>query len=335
MLETHKASRFLRRAATVAALTATALSAAVGTAAADTATATSLSIRSSHSLINPGQSNSISGTLLDSSNQSLANETVQLQSHLPSQDWTVAAEKATNSNGFVAFTVSPRRTTLYQLVFRASGNYARSHSGVVTLQVRRAASLSIRLFRSSINPGGTDAISGVLKAGGSTLADKTVLLQSRGHSSDSWSTQASKQTGSHGYVRFLVSPSATRQYRMVFRTTQNIYRAVSAVVTVIVRKPSSLSIRSAADTVAQGQSDTISGVLLGAGQPLADRTVVLYERQAGTSSWTAEATQQTTSNGGISFTVTPPNAKEQYMLVFHTHPYYLPCHSGVVTVSVS
>jgi 5-hydroxyisourate hydrolase-like protein (transthyretin family) len=298
-------------------------------------TPTSLSIRSSKSLIDPGQSDSISGTLLNNSNAPLAGQSVQLQSHAPGKAWSIAVTKTTDGNGFVAFTVSPRHTTLYMLVFRATNDFSRSHSGVVTLRVRRAASLSIRIFRSSINPGGTDAITGVLRVGSTTLGNRTVLLQSRPGSNHDWQTVQSKQTGAHGFVRFLVSPKVTKQYRLVFRTTQNFYRAISAVVTVIVRKPSSLSIRSAHDTLSQGQSDTISGVLLGAGHPLADRTVVLYERKAGARAWAAEATQQTGSNGGVSFTVTPPNPKEQYMLVFHTHPYYLPCHSGVVTVSVS
>ena len=75
-------------------------------------------------------------------------------------------------------------------MFRGDANDARSRSGIVTLKVRpdtrRSTSLSIRISRVAVDPGGTAVVSGVLLGGGHPLADRRVILQRRPAGDASW-----------------------------------------------------------------------------------------------------------------------------------------------------
>src|SRR4051794_36755964 len=166
---------FLRRAATVTALAGLGLSGA-GIAAAATPTHTSLSIRSVKAAIDAGGHDTIAGVLL-AAGHPLAGAAVVLRAKpAGASSFHDAATHTSGAKGAVAFVVSPARTTAYELVSRGDASDARSGSGIVPLKVRpdprRSTSLSIRISRVAVDPGGTAVVSGVLLGAGHPLADR-------------------------------------------------------------------------------------------------------------------------------------------------------------------
>ena len=125
----------LTRAAAITAIATTSALAVTGTAdAASAASRTSLSIRASASTIKPGKSAVVSGVLKQGT-KDLAGEVVFLDGAAPGKKFVVVATSVTNKNGAVAFTVRPRTTQRYDLVFKGTSKLAASHSGVVTIKV--------------------------------------------------------------------------------------------------------------------------------------------------------------------------------------------------------
>ena len=123
------------RAAAITAIAATSALAVTGTAdAASTLSRTSLSIRASTSTIKPGKTAVVSG-VLKQGNTDLAHEVVYLDHAAPGKKFAVAGESVTNKKGAVAFTVRPKSTERYELVFKGTSKLAASHSGIVTIKV--------------------------------------------------------------------------------------------------------------------------------------------------------------------------------------------------------
>lgn len=88
--------------------------------------ATSLSIRA--------DAGTVRGTLFGPRNNTLADQTVTLQSSPAGAGaWTDVTAARTNSNGGVAFNVTPTTATDYRLAFAATPRYQACQSGVVTL----------------------------------------------------------------------------------------------------------------------------------------------------------------------------------------------------------
>ncbi|MDT7548822.1 MAG: hypothetical protein QOE84_1216 [Actinomycetota bacterium] len=323
-------AKTLCRTAAVVAVAGVMLTGAATAASATDKAATSLSIR----LVNAQNSSTISGSLHQGS-APVQGAVVSLAAEpAGATRFTVVRSDHTGQNGGVAFSVSPAKTTRYRLVFSGDASRLASHSGVVSVRGdgRMASSLSIRSALSSINPGGKDNISGVLRGNGHVLAGRHVDLVAG--SPGSWRTLGTKTTGQHGWVGFTVSPAATQHYMLVFRGGSSFRPSRSGIVTVIVRKATSLSIRSGASSVAPGGSTTISGVLLSEGNAVAGRTVSLLSRPASGGDWAVVQTATTGDHGGVDFTVSP-TSKTQYELHFATTPRFLRSTSGVVTVDVA
>jgi len=125
----------LTRAAAITAIAATSALAVTGTAdAASTPSRTSLSIRASASTIKPGKTAVVSG-VLKQGNSNLAREVVYLDGAAPGKKFVVVGKSVTSKKGAVAFTVRPKSTERYELVFKGTSKLAASHSGVVTIKV--------------------------------------------------------------------------------------------------------------------------------------------------------------------------------------------------------
>ena len=168
------------------------------------------------------------------------------------------------------------------------------------------------------------------------MAGRTVTLLSRPRAHRRFTKVASATTASDGTVTFSVTPQHSTRYVLVSPHSYLLTASRSPGLTVLVKLPSSLSIRAVKDTVASGESDTIGGTLLGqGGSALGGRTVTLVSRPAGTSdAFTAVSSATTNDKGFVAFNVTPAAATD-YELVFGGGSRYDGCHSGVVTVAVS
>ena len=104
-----------------------------------------------------------------------------------------------------------------------------------TAATRAHTSLSIRLANPSINPGGSDAISGSLRGGGTALPGRRVMLQDRPTGTTTWTTVATHRTNYKGAVSFIEpAPTASEDYQLVFLGGPLFQGCQSGVVTVTV-----------------------------------------------------------------------------------------------------
>jgi hypothetical protein len=326
----------LRTAAmTVLAVAAFSGAALSGTAAASPPTPkshTSLSIRTIRGAINPGGGDIVKGQLQSFDGHNAGRRVVLLARPAGTPGWTKAKRHRTRAHGQVAFQVTPATTTLYQLAFYGNKKQQASRSGVVRVRVLDTTSLVISVGSGSIDPGESDSVNGVLSLDGTPLVGDTVkLFGATRHQKLSY--MASAITGNDGSVSFAVTPVVTSHYVLVFKKTDTNAGARSAVTTIHVRQPSSLSIR--ARHARQSGMELISGDLRGGGRGLGHRKVTLQDRPSGTSTWTTVGSKLTHRNGGIGFVVPNANVSEDYQLVFAGGPLYDGCQSGVVTVTVA
>jgi hypothetical protein len=199
---------------------------------------------------------------------------------------------------------------------------------------RAHTSLSIRVVRHVINPGGTDIVIGALAARRHHVAHRAVYLESKTEDASAWTKQARHLTGRHGRVAFKVAPTVTTRYRLAFLGNGFQRPSVSGVVAVRVRThASSLAISQDAVSIEPGASDGIHGLLTLNGAPLGNAAVELHSRAVNQLRFHLAGTATTASDGTVSFTVTPA-VNTHYLLVFRRTDAAPPARSSVVTVHV-
>lgn len=76
-----------------------------------------------------------------------------------------------------------------------------------------------------------DALTGVLSADHKGVAGATITLDSRTGKKPRWTAVAESTTGSNGSITFIVMPSATTQYKLVFAGTSAYAASHSNVIT--------------------------------------------------------------------------------------------------------
>ncbi len=329
----------LTRAIAGAAVAATALLSVAGAASAAThssaKTPTTLSISESKTTINPGQPDRISGALLTGT-KPVAGKVVYLYDYSTSaKKWVSVAGEYTSSAGRVAFIVTPKRTTNYELVFHGTSTLAASHSGGATvLVVRESTTLSADEAAAVIQPGQPDVISGVLLSGTTPVGNETIRLYRYSTSAHKWYLKGAAVTGSAGTVAFTVTPGSTAYFQLVFDGTSTHGPSHSGVVTVVVTKlPTTLSIQEATTAIVSGHSDVISGQLLTGPTPVAQQDVSLYRYNSSDKKWLPVQVAATGSDGKVAFTV-EPHSTADYELQFHGTATLYSSDSGTAVVTV-
>jgi hypothetical protein len=308
--------------------------AAAGTAEARTAARahTSLSIRLATPSINPGGSDMITGSLRATFGVVVDRRIALLSKTPDATSWTKVTTRWTGPRGHISFEVTPSSTTRYRMAFKGDAVQRPCVSGVVEVRVRNTTSLTIALGTASIQPGGSDTVTGVLSLNGTPLVGETVHLRGR-RLGQTFAEVGSATTAADGTVSFTVTPPATTQYVLVFAKTAAYAGARSAIATVHVLRPTSLSIRAVHRALTD--AEVISGSLRGAGMGIPHRRVMLQDRPTGTTTWTTVATHRTNYKGAVSFVEPAPSSSEDYQLVFAGGPIFDGCQSGVVTVTVA
>ncbi len=228
----------IARAAAGAAVAAATVLALAGPASAATATPlvhTTLSIVESKNVIKAGGTDRISGRLA-AKGVGLPGRTVYLD-RVSGGTHVAVQSGLTGPAGGVAFTVSPGVTARYELVFLGGPVYGPTHSGIVTVRVilppppLAHTTLSIVESKNVIKAGGTDRISGRLAIrGGAGLAGQTVYLD-RVSGGTLFAVQVGT-TGPAGGVAFIVSPTVTARYELVYKGSAAYYPTHSGIVTV-------------------------------------------------------------------------------------------------------
>jgi len=245
--------------------------------------------------------------------------------------WNKVADGTTKRHGYVFFTVTPASTTRYEVAFPRTPRLRASHSRPITIFVGQPSDVTASATSSSINPGETDTINAVLTSNGTPLQGQTLVLRARPNGHRRGHQVATATTDSNGAAAFPVSPARTTHYRVVFRGANGDNPAVSNPVRVIVRRPTSLSIRE--KSLSNGNT-VVSGVLLAPRHPLAHRLVSLMAAPAGTATWTTVDTKRTGQHGYVRFVVDPTSSTD-YKLVFAQTAWFQACESGVVTVTTA
>jgi 5-hydroxyisourate hydrolase-like protein (transthyretin family) len=213
------------------AVAATAILTVAGTAGASTTTKapTTLSITIAKGTIIVGQKDTVGGTLA-SAGSPVAGRIIELEQWAPkAAKWHAFEEKVTGSKGRVSFTVAPASSTLYRLFFAGGPNYKASVSAAgLVLVVKVKTVLSIAQSPNASKH--TDTISGQLTtASGKDVGGQFVWLAKIVNSKPQ--LLRAFKTGKFGKVSFVVNPSATTTYELVFRGTKVLARSVSGTVT--------------------------------------------------------------------------------------------------------
>jgi hypothetical protein len=181
--------------------------------------------------INPGDSDTVNGTLTGSGTP-IAGGSVILKSRTNSQkDYHQAAAGTTGTDGTVSFTVTPTVTTHYRLVFRKTATNPGAVSNTSTVHVDQPSALSIG---ANENRKKTQVvITGRLHAGSLGLGGRTLALQSSTAASPTFTTIATQKTNGHGAVTFKrAAPSASTTYQLVWAGGPNYAGSTSAGVTI-------------------------------------------------------------------------------------------------------
>lgn len=206
----------------------------------------------------------------------------------------------------------------------------------IVQQAPAVGSISIRAVRSVVRPGHQVTIGGTLAAPNTSVAGKTITLESMARGASTWSMAATTTTADSGWTSAKVAIAQPTRFRWVFAGDSSITAATSGVVQVhtsrravdLKRFPSSLSIRLRNPQHAGGRT-TVVGSLRGHGAPLAHEQVLLMIRRADAPWWAVAQVRRTSWNGHVRFVVDPP-AGASYRLAFLGDQRFLPTESGVV-----
>jgi hypothetical protein len=234
--------KFLTRAVAGTAIAATAALTATGVASAATSgtaakAPTTLSIVTAKAEIVVGHKDLITGTLLTGT-KPVVRQVVRLYRYSPAaKKWILNEADVTGKYGHVFFTVRPKVTSTYELVFLGSPRFARSHSGpatIVVLPARAATTLSIATSASTITAGQKDLITGTLLTGTKPVFRQVVRLYRYSTTAKKWVLAQADVTGKLGHVFYTVKPAATTGYELVFLGSAHLLPSHSDVATITV-----------------------------------------------------------------------------------------------------
>jgi hypothetical protein len=308
----------LRRTATAAAVV-TATAALVvpalyaGPASATGRASTSLSIRAVHPAVKPGASDTVTGALGVAGGATAAGRTVTLEARpMGATGFTPVGDAVARDHGGLTEQVTPDVTTRYRWHYAGDTDARPSTSGIATVRVRTpqhpghriSTSLSIRAIHHVAKRDGIDVVRGRLRAERVSLPHRRVILVSRTADATSWTFVGAHRTRHLGVVAFKVEPAAKTSYRLVFLGTPLLRPARSAVVRVVSRPDVSIAVTP--KRINRGDTATVSGTVTDDGTPVADGTVKLLARKAGsTHGLHLVGTGTTADDGTVSFTDTP------------------------------
>jgi hypothetical protein len=173
-----------------------------------------VTIAAAPTVINPGESTTVSGTATTWDGTPVAGAPVQLLARrVGSRDrLEVVGTGTTGLDGSVAITHSPLRSQYYRLRVLHTEGVPAGISPRVRVDVRAATSLSIR-GRATVDD---YAVSGVLRGGGGVLPHRLVTLMALAPGGSEWVAADSARTGVRGQVKFRQPLAAGTSYRLSF-----------------------------------------------------------------------------------------------------------------------
>ncbi len=174
----------------------------------------------------------------------------------------------------------------------------------------------------------------VHQASGAGAGGREVTLAARPPGLTTWHRVGAARTGSDGLVRFTLSPTASRQYAVLWPGDEELRESLSSPLLVDVQRPTALRI-SAARKAAAGSTTTVSGrLVVGSGAGLGGRRTTLVSRRAGTTSWTRIGAASTAGDGLVVYRVVLRRTTE-FRVQFDGTTSLVPSTSAVARVPVA
>jgi hypothetical protein len=233
----------LTRAIVGTAIAAASVLTVVGTASAATSTTpvkapTTLTLVAAKAKITVGQKDVLTGTLLTGT-KPVVRQVVRLYRYdVKAKKWILTEADVTGKLGHVFFTVRPKFTSTYELVFRGSPRFAASRSNKATVVVRPVfkapTSLSLVPAEGTITAGQKDVLTGTLLTGTKPVFRQVVRLYRFNATAKKWVLVEADVTGKLGHVFYTVKPAATTSYDLVFLGSAHLRASRSPVVTITV-----------------------------------------------------------------------------------------------------
>lgn len=172
-----------------------------------------VSISAVPGIVDPGATSTVSG-VVTASGAAVPGATVRLLARTvrDGATWSTEQTATTATDGTVAFTVAPQRSTAYRLRVVHSPGVRAGASDVARVLVRASSSLSIR-GRAAVQG---YVVEGQLRAAGATRPGRLVGLQALAPGSSAWTPVAVGTTNDRGRVRFLQEHVPGTQYRLAY-----------------------------------------------------------------------------------------------------------------------
>jgi hypothetical protein len=205
----------------------------------------------------------------------------------------------------------------------------------------RATSISIRTLRASVQPGGTDSITGDLAVAGGSASGRLVSLEAHTPGAPGYTPVGDVTAGPNGGISLAVTPDVTTLYRWHYDGATDARPSNSGVVRLAVtetqhhahRLGTTLSIRATKRTISRTGVATVRGHLRSGSTGLPNRQVFLLARRAGQSGWHFVRSDRTAARGVFSLRVTPRQTTA-YRMLYLGSQVFRPSHSGTVKVHV-
>jgi 5-hydroxyisourate hydrolase-like protein (transthyretin family) len=284
----------------------------------------------------------IDGTLNATSNSinPISGATVTLQSSTDDATWTNVATNVTNATGGYQFSINESTSGTYYYRTTYAGNALENNatSPAVTVQVTQVTTqLSIAANVTAVETNQNFTISGTLNTTSGTSPGPGFSITLQKNVSGTWNNVATNVTNATGGYQFSIneSTSGTYYYRTTFAGSGTILSpATSAVVTVQVVIPTTLTAVANVTAVETNQNFTINGTLNTTLGPIAGATITLQKNVSG--NWMNVATNVTDTNGAYSFSTSEPViGTYNYQTTYAGHALESNATSAVVTVLVN
>jgi hypothetical protein len=286
---------------------------------------TTLSVRALHRVVGPDGFATVRGRLR-SGRTGLPNRQVQLLAHRVGEgEWHFVTAQPTGGRGAISFRVSPDQPTRYRMQFLGSQVFRPTHSGVVTIAVRTAVSISA--VPGSIAPGQVTTISATATHRGLAVQGATAQLLARAaHPYTRFHVVGSGTTGANGGVSLAATPAHDTRYEVRVLPSTSAPGGLSPATQVDVTAATSLSVRGR--DAAHGRY-SVSGSLRSHGHPVRHVRVTLWSQAPGSTVWTEVAHRSTSRHGSVRF-LRPQVAGTGYRLTFAGNHRYAAAASGTV-----
>lgn len=271
---------------------------------------TSLSISASSTTITSGDPVTLGATLTTEGTPARDRALVLRQSTDGGTTWVDAASVLTGSNGTAQVTRAPSVTTRYRWHFLGSDTLEPAMSDTRTITVRKRTTITANVAPTVIDYGETATVGGLLTVGGPAAPPGLRVELWTATQTGAFTLYGSTITGADGRLSTTVAPTQLRRYQWRYGGGEGIASSISPIVTVSVRRPTSLTMSATPLALLAGRSTTFTTSLRSAGNPMANAPVLLERSTDGGTTWTRVVTRTTDVAGAASYVHVPAGSAQ-------------------------